>query len=75
MSSTNKSFDADDDRVVYVKSVEVDDLPDDIRGQLPDETMLYALHNANGQRLALVKERDLAFVLARQNNLSPVTVH
>ena len=75
MSSTNKSFDSDDDRVVYVKSVDIDDLPDDIRGQLPDETMLYALHKANGQRLALVKERDLAFVLARQNNLSPVTVH
>ena len=75
MSSENKSFDVEDDRVVYVKSVDVDDLPDDIRGQLANETMLYALHSASGKRLALVKERDMAFVLARQNNLSPVTVH
>ena len=75
MSSANKSFDTKDDRIVYIKSVDVDDLPDDIRGQVPNETMLYALHNASGQRLALVKERDMAFVLARQNNLSPVTVH
>ena len=75
MSSENKSFDGKDDRIVYVKSVDVDDLPDDIRVHLPDQTMLYAVHNANGQRLALVKERDMAFVLARENDLSPVTVH
>ncbi|MAI57454.1 MAG: hypothetical protein CML56_00455 [Rhodobacteraceae bacterium] len=75
MSDELKSFDRKDDRIVYVKSVDVDDLPDDIRVQLPDNKMLYAVHNASGQRLALVKERDMAFVLARQNDLSPVTVH
>ena len=75
MSDELKSFDKKDDRIVYVKSVDVDDLPDDIRVQLPDNKMLYAVHNASGQRLALVKERDMAFVLARQNDLSPVTVH
>ena len=53
----------------------VDDLPDDIRSQVPEDKQLYALHNSNGERLALVKERDMAFVLARQNDLSPVTVH
>ena len=36
---------------------------------------LYALHSAAGERLALVRDRRLAFVLARQNNMTPVTVH
>ena len=36
---------------------------------------LYAVHDAQGTRLALVKDRELAFVLARQNDLAPVNVH
>ncbi|PIV78887.1 MAG: DUF1150 domain-containing protein, partial [Rhodobacteraceae bacterium CG17_big_fil_post_rev_8_21_14_2_50_63_15] len=28
-----------------------------------------------GERLALVRDRRLAFMLARQNNMEPVTVH
>ena len=36
--------------------------------------MLYAVHNSNGERLAIVEKRDMA-VLARQNDLSPVMVH
>ena len=34
-----------------------------------------AVHNTEGERLALVNNRRLAFVLARQHDLSPVTVH
>ncbi len=29
----------------------------------------------NGEQLALVEDRRLAFVLARQNDMAPVTVH
>jgi hypothetical protein len=36
---------------------------------------IYAVHGADGQRLALVKDRTLAFVLARQNDFAPVSVH
>ena len=36
---------------------------------------LYAVHDADGQRLAVVRDRRLAFVLARQNDLAPVSVH
>jgi hypothetical protein len=36
---------------------------------------IYAVHDADGQRLALVKDRTLAFVLARQNDFAPVSVH
>jgi len=33
------------------------------------------VHSEAGERLALVRDRKLAFILARQNDLTPVTVH
>ncbi|MCA0941267.1 DUF1150 domain-containing protein [Yangia mangrovi] len=66
-------FDAE--RIVYVRSVEVSDLPEDVQSQVGDQTRLYAVHRADGERLALVRDRGLAFALARQNDLAPVTVH
>ncbi|WP_197917409.1 DUF1150 family protein [Thiosulfatihalobacter marinus] len=64
-----------DDRIVYVRQVAVDELPEELRAQMPGIDTLYAVHKADGERLALVKDRKLAFVLARQNDLAPVTVH
>jgi hypothetical protein len=55
--------------------VDVTDLPLDVQDQVDDCDTLYAVHRADGERLALVKERALAFELARQNDYSPVTVH
>ena len=63
------------DNIVYVRSVNATELPEDIRSQIPDAKILYALHSSEGERLALVRERDMAFVLARQNDLAPVAVH
>lgn len=63
------------DRLVYVRSVDVADLPDEVREQADGMNRLYAVHRADGERLALVKDRQLAFILARQNDLAPVTVH
>lgn len=60
---------------VYIRRVALDSLPDEIRRQVPDVDALYAVHGIDGERLALVKDRDLAFVLARQNELTPVSVH
>ena len=62
-------------RVVYVRPVAVADLPDDIREAAHGLETLYAVHDTDGERLALVRDRDLAFVLARQNDLAPVHVH
>ena len=36
---------------------------------------VYAVHSPDGVRLALVGDRELAFVLARQNDFAPVNVH
>jgi len=63
------------DRVVYVKSVAVAELPEDVREAAGDRDQLFAVHDSDGQQLALVAEREMAFVLARQNDMQPVTVH
>ena len=64
-----------DERIVYVRPVSTAILPDDVREKLGNIDEVYAVHSAAGERLALVTERDMAFVLARQNDLSPVAVH
>lgn len=66
---------APDDRIVYVREVKVADLPAEIQAEAGNATRLYAVHNAEGERLALVNDRNLAFVLARQHDYAPVTVH
>ena len=61
--------------IVYIRRVEMDSLPDEVREQAAGLDSLYAVHGIDGERLALVKDRDMAFFLARQNDLSPVSVH
>jgi hypothetical protein len=63
------------DRVVYVKSVDVSGLPDDLRKAAGNRAQLFAVHDSNGQQLALVADRKMAFTLARRNDMLPVTVH
>ncbi|WP_306151924.1 DUF1150 family protein [Roseovarius sp. MMSF_3281] len=73
---TPYDFGADAGRpIVYVRAVKVADLPEDVREQAMGNDTLYAVHSAEGERLALVRDRRLAFILARQNDLEPVTVH
>ncbi|WP_299360263.1 DUF1150 domain-containing protein [uncultured Paracoccus sp.] len=74
----NAKFDfsqLDDGNVVYIRRVEISDLPDEVRLQAPGVDSLYALHGIDGERLALVRDRRMAFALARQNELKPVSVH
>jgi hypothetical protein len=62
-------------RIVYVREVKTADLPEEVRAQAPGIDHLYAIHAPNGAVLALVPDRAAAFVVARQNELSPVSVH
>ncbi|MEE4188563.1 MAG: DUF1150 family protein [Roseobacter sp.] len=62
-------------RIVYVKAVDVTDLPSEVQGKLEGLEQLYAVHDSEGQQLALVADRKLAFALARQNDYAPVAVH
>ncbi len=63
------------DRTVYVKPILVTDLPREVREQAEGLEQLYSVHDAMGQQLALVGDRKLAFVLARQHDYAPVMVH
>ncbi len=61
--------------IVYVKPILATELPEDMRAEVGDLEELFSVHNADGERLALVANRKLAFHLARENNMEPVTVH
>ncbi len=61
--------------IVYIRKVAVQDLPQDVQDKAKGLTSLYAIGGENGEQLALVRDRDLAFVVARQNDFRPVSVH
>jgi hypothetical protein len=67
--------DADQERIVYIRPVDVADLPEEVRDQADGLDHVYAVHSAAGERLALVADRRMAFILARQNDFAPVNVH
>ena len=69
------SFQGEGDKIVYVREVKTADLPDEIRARTAGVDHLYAIHAANGAVLALVPDRAQAFIVARQNEFSPVSVH
>lgn len=74
----NESFEFDAPagaRIVYVRSVQVADLPADMQARAAGRQVIWAVHDKDGGRLALVAERQMAFLLARQNDLSPVSLH
>lgn len=64
-----------DGRIVYIRPVNVADLPAEVQAQAGGLTTIYALHDAGGDRLALVRDREMAFAIARQNDLAAVNVH
>ncbi|AFO92167.1 DUF1150 family protein [Phaeobacter inhibens] len=72
---TAYQFNDTDSRIVYVKAVDVADLPAEVQAGADGRTQLYAVHDAAGEQLALVSDRKMAFVLARQHDYAPVPVH
>ena len=66
---------ADAPQIVYVRPVNEAELTDDIRQQAGDTAELFSVHTADGERLALVSGRKLAFRLAREHDFTPVDVH
>jgi hypothetical protein len=61
--------------IVYVRPVKAEDLPPEVQTQLPGVTLVYAVHDVNGDQLALASDRKTAFALARRNDFAPVNVH
>ena len=75
MDTRYQGLPSGNDRIVYIRAVAVADLPEDVQAEAQGITTLYAVHRANGERLALVANRGMAFALSRQNDLLPVGVH
>lgn len=61
--------------IAYIRDIPRERLPDELRARLGTADTIYGIHNAAGECLALTADRTLAFVLARQNDLAPVSVH
>jgi len=52
------------EQVAYVKPVTLEDGRD-----------VFAVHAADGQEMAVIADREVAFATVRQNDLEPVSVH
>lgn len=63
--------------IVYVREVLAGELESELGSEVnvPADTKLFAVHAANGQRMAVLDDRDAAFAGARQYELEPVSVH
>jgi hypothetical protein len=58
--------------IVYVREADRDDLPEHLKSA-PGK--LFAVHDNDGKCLAVTPDRDVAFALAKRNDLVPVSVH
>ncbi|WP_050526245.1 DUF1150 family protein [Pseudorhodobacter aquimaris] len=75
MNTTFDKLSGTGDRTVYVRAVEVADLPSELREQVEGLTQIFSVHREDGERLALVANKGLAFALAREHDFAPVSVH
>lgn len=68
-------------KTCYVRPVLAGDVRDEIAREskrdlaLRDDSVLYALHAADGSRIALMSDREIAFAAARQHEMVPVSMH
>jgi hypothetical protein len=67
--------------LVYVRPVKAEDIfaatPTEMRieSALSPDQILYAVHSADGARLAVLADRDSAYAAALAHELAPVAVH
>ena len=69
-------------KLVYIRAVAAGDVVDDLGDDFGEfevdievDTVLYSVHASDGERIALVGDRELAFAAARQYEMNPVSVH
>lgn len=62
--------------LVYIRAVNTEDLKGDVPEEmLTQSEIFYAVHAGDGTRVAVLNDRDAAFIAARQNDMIPVSVH
>jgi len=63
---------------VYVRTIVAADVMEqaaDAGVTIDADTLLYAIHDEHGQRMAVFSDRDAAFAAARDHGAEPVSVH
>ncbi len=75
MDTKFEGFPEEGERIVYIRPIAAAELPDEIRAQIGDVETLYSVNRPDGERVALVRDRSLAFLLARHHDLAPVNAH
>lgn len=64
---------------VYVREVDAEELKGSgvlpVDAPVPAKQKFFALHASDGRRVAILDNRDMAFVAAREHELEPVSVH
>jgi hypothetical protein len=75
MNETYKALPGGEDRIVYIREVAVADLPAEIQAQAEGLDTIWSVHRPDGMRVALVRDKDMAFALSRQHEMVPVSVH
>ncbi len=67
-------------RTVYVKEMLPDEVASieglhDVLAKTEGAIKLYAVHTLDGERVAILDDREAAFAAARQQEMEPVSVH
>ncbi|NNU79536.1 DUF1150 family protein [Halovulum dunhuangense] len=65
----------EESQIVYVRKVERDALPPEIKDQTRGMDEIYTISDTEGHMLALIDDRQKAFVVARMHEKHPVSVH
>ena len=60
---------------IYLKQLDVSDLPTDLQEEAGSLTELFAVHNAQGEQVAFVASPAVASHLAALNNMTLVALH
>ncbi len=63
--------------VVYIRAVSAADLRAHVDGldDVPDDRTFFAVHAADGTRVAIMETADAAMAAARTNDMEPLRVH
>ncbi len=75
MNTRYQSMPETDGSIVYVRPIAVADLPEELQDEIEGLETVYAVHRTDGVRVAVVRDRALAFALAKQNDIAALSVH
>lgn len=73
--NTRYPFTLSDRPIAYIRQIKTSSLPQELQERVGQVDRIYSIHDEEGDQLALVSDRRMAFVMARQNDMEPVSVH